>query len=70
MQDALTLLSYAVVGYLIVPMIVLLTFSINKDRWYEQPRRGIFWSPVAMIVFCTILILLITLYRVVSFANF
>lgn len=70
MQDALTLLSYAVVGYLIVPMIVLLTFSINKDTRHDQTHRGIFWSPVAMIVFCTILILLITLYRVVSFGNF
>jgi len=40
-MDALTLLSYGVVGFLIAPVVVLLLPSLHKESRHEQPLRGV-----------------------------
>ena len=51
-MDALTLLSYGLVGFLIAPVLVLLLASVHKEIRHEQPLRGILWFGVAMLALC------------------
>jgi hypothetical protein len=62
-MDALTLLSYGVVGFLIAPVLVLVLASIHKEIPHEQPLRGVLWFGVAMLALCAIIILFTTLHR-------
>ena len=62
-MDALTLLSYGVVGYIIAPVAVFILASIHKEIHHEQPLRGVQWFGVAMISLCVVVILFIGLHR-------
>ena len=62
-MDALTLLSYGLVGFLIAPVLVLLLASVHKESRHEQPLRGILWFGVAMFALCAVIILFTTLHR-------
>ena len=63
MQDALTLLSYVMVGYVIAPVLILVLASLYKEIRHEQPLRSILWLGVAMITLCVVVILFIGLHR-------
>ena len=62
-MDALTLLSYGVVGYFIAPVLVLVLASLHKETRHGQPLRGILWFGVAMMALCAVVILFTTLHR-------
>jgi hypothetical protein len=62
-MDALTLLSYGLVGFLIAPVFVLLFASLHKETRHGQPLRGILWFGVAMMALCAVVILFTTLHR-------
>jgi hypothetical protein len=62
-MDALTLLSYGLVGFLIAPVLVLVLASLHKETRHEQPLRGILWFGVAMMALCAVVILFTTLHR-------
>ena len=62
-MDALTLLSYALFGYL-TPVLVLVLVSLRKETRHEQPLRGILWFGVAMITLCAVVILFIWLHLI------
>jgi hypothetical protein len=62
-MDALTLLSYGVIGFLIAPVLLLVLASLHKEIRHEQPLRGLLWFGVAMITLCAIAILFYTLHR-------
>jgi peptidoglycan/LPS O-acetylase OafA/YrhL len=63
MQDALTLLSYVMVGYVIAPVLILVLASLCKEIRHEQPLRSVLWFGVAMITLCVVVILFIGLHR-------
>ena len=52
--DALTFLSYGLIGYLLAPVIILLLISVHKERRGERPLKGILWFGVAMMALCVI----------------
>jgi hypothetical protein len=62
-MDALTLLSYGLVGFLIAPVLVLVLASLHKETRHGQPLRGILWFGVAMLALCAVIILFTTLHR-------
>ena len=66
-MDALTLLSYGVVGYLIAPVLVLVFASLHKETRHGQPLRGILSFEVVMLALCAIIILFTTLHRAITF---
>ena len=43
--DALTFLSYGLIGYLLAPVITLLLISVHKEGRGEQPLKGILGFP-------------------------
>ena len=61
--DEITFLSYGLIGYLLVPAVVLLMISLRKEIRYGGPIRGIFWFGVAMMTVCAVVILFVTLHR-------
>ena len=62
-MDALTLLSYGVVGYLVAPLAVFISASVHKEIHYEQPLRGVLWFGVAMMTLCALIILFTGLHH-------
>jgi drug/metabolite transporter (DMT)-like permease len=62
-MDALTLLSYGLVGFLVAPVAVFVLVFLHKEVHHEQPLRGLLWFGVAMIALCVIAILFFTLHR-------
>ena len=62
-MDALTLLSYGLVGFLMAPVLVLVLASLHKEIRHQQPLRGILWLGVAMLALCAVIILFTTLHR-------
>ena len=56
-MDALTLLSYGLVGFLMAPVLVLVLASLHKETRHGQPLRGILWFGVAMLALCAVIIL-------------
>jgi hypothetical protein len=62
-MDALTLLSYGVVGYLIAPIAVFISASVHKEIHHEQPLRCVLWFAVAMITLCAVVILFTGLHH-------
>ena len=57
--NALTFLSYGLIGYLIAiaPVIILLLISIYKEGRGKRPLKGILWFGVAMMAWCAVVIL-------------
>jgi hypothetical protein len=68
--DTLTLLSFGLVGYLTAPIFILLIISLHKESRHERPLGGVLWFGVAMMVLCTLVILLATVYRAAVLGSF
>jgi len=62
-MDALTLLSYGLVGFLMAPVLVLFLASLHKEIRHQQPLRGIPRFGVAILALCAVIILFTTLHR-------
>jgi len=61
--NALTFLSYGLIGYLKAPVIILLLISIYKEGRGKRPLKGILWLGAAMMAWCAVVILFTTLHR-------
>ena len=66
-MDALTLLSYGVVGFLIAPVAVLVLASLHKEIYHGHSLKGLLWFDVAMMALCAVVILFVALHRASSF---
>jgi hypothetical protein len=61
--DALTFLSHGLIVYLLAPVIILLLVSVRKEAREGQPLKGILWFGVAMMAWCALSVLFVTLHR-------
>ena len=59
--NALTFLSYGLVGYLVAPAIILLRVALHKKSFGQQRFSANLWAGAAMMALCAI-ILFATLY--------
>ena len=68
-MDALTLLSYGLVGYLIAPVAVLVSASLHKETYHGHSLKGLLWFSVAMVTLCVVVILFIGPQRATALHN-
>ena len=66
-MDALTVLSYGLVGFLIAPVAVLVLASLRKEIYHGHSLKGLLWFGVGAMALCAVVILFVTLHRASTF---